>query len=83
MKITATAIIFFSSIAISLAGNFTPIAKNKIAQSGCSANCQNLFLQCLQVCGNNCLSTSTNKPVASRNCDTEQAICVKNCPPGT
>jgi hypothetical protein len=83
MKLSAAAIIFFSSITISFAGNFTPVPKNKIAQSGCSTACQNLFNVCLQVCGGNCLSTSPNKPAVGRNCDIEELLCLQNCPKGT
>jgi hypothetical protein len=86
MKLVAAAIILFFSITISVAGNFTPIPKNKIAQSNCVSQCQNLFNLCLLVCGQFCLSdvldklTPPNKPVVFRNCDLERVICVRNCP---
>ena len=38
----AVAIILLSST-FSFAGNFTPIPKNKVAQIGCSTQCENLF----------------------------------------
>ena len=82
MKLIAAAIILFSSITFSFAGNYSPVSKNKIAQVGCVAVCQNLFNQCLNLCGNSCLSTSTNRLPVSRNCDIEQALCLQSCPKG-
>ena len=40
------AIILLSSATISFAGNFTPIPKIKIVQTGCAASCQNNFTVC-------------------------------------
>ena len=87
LKLGAAAIILFSSITISVAGSFTPIPKNKIAQSSCASQCQNFFNLCLLVCGQFCtsdvinnLTNLTNKPVVYRNCDLERAVCVRNCP---
>ena len=79
MKLAAAAIILLSSITTGLAGNFTPIPKNKIVQNFCFNNCQLTFLLCLSVCGNSCTSTSANKPVTSRNCDFELEACQRGC----
>jgi hypothetical protein len=81
MKLGATLIIlFYFSITTSFAGNFTPIPKSKIAQSGaCAANCQSLFNLCLQLCGSSCLSTSTNRLPVTRNCDFERDACLRGC----
>jgi hypothetical protein len=79
LRLSAAAIILSSSITICLAGNFTPVPKNKIAQGGCALNCQVLFNQCLQLCGSNCFSTSSNRLPVSRNCDVEQIICLQGC----
>ena len=81
MKQIVAAIILLSSITTSFADNFTPIPKNKIAQSqfNCSANCQILFNQCLQLCGFSCVSTSTNRLPVSRNCDVERDLCFLSC----
>ena len=79
LRLSAAAIILLSSITISFAGNFTPIPKNKIAQGGCALNCQTLFNQCIQLCGSSCVSTSSNRLPASRNCDFEQAQCLQGC----
>ena len=79
MKQVVAAIILLSSITTSFAGNFTPIPKNKIAQFNCAANCQTLFNQCLQLCGNSCLSTSINRLPVSRNCDVERDLCILSC----
>ena len=43
------AIILLSSATISFAGNFTPIPKNKIVQTGCGGMCQNNFAVCVQL----------------------------------
>jgi len=48
MKLSVAAILLFSSIATSFAGNFTPIPKNKIVQS-CAVNCQNSFDLCARL----------------------------------
>jgi hypothetical protein len=79
LGLSAAAIILLSSITISFADNFTPIPKNKIAQGGCALNCQNLFNQCIQLCGSSCVSTSSNRLPVSRNCDVEQALCLQGC----
>ena len=79
MKLSVAAVILFSSITFGFAGNFTPTPKNKIAQGGCALNCQALFNQCLQVCGSNCSSFSTNKPATARNCDVERDFCLQGC----
>jgi hypothetical protein len=72
MKLTVAAVILFTSVTTSFAGNFTPIPKNKVAQS-CFATCQIQFQLCLSVCGNACVSTSLNRLPASRNCDLRPA----------
>jgi hypothetical protein len=38
-----------------------------------------LFNQCLQLCGNSCLSTSINRLPVSRNCDVERDLCILSC----
>ena len=43
------AIILLSSATISFAGNFTPIPKVKMAQTGCAASCQNNFNVCVNL----------------------------------
>ena len=43
------AIILLSFGTISFAGNFTPIPKNKIVQTGCGGMCQNNFAVCVQL----------------------------------
>ena len=43
------AIILLSSATISFAGNFTPIPKIKMAQTGCAASCQNNFNVCVNL----------------------------------
>jgi hypothetical protein len=80
MKLTFAAVILFTSVITSFAGNFTPIPKNKVAQTqSCSANCQFAFLLCLQICGNACVSTALNRLPASRNCDFELEACQRGC----
>ena len=50
MKLSAAAIILFSSTTISFAGNFTPIAKGKIVQSqACFNNCNTAFDLCVRL----------------------------------
>ena len=49
MKLGVAAIVLFSSVATSFAGNVTPIPKMKIAQTGCAAACQNNFNVCVNL----------------------------------
>jgi hypothetical protein len=80
MKLSVAAVILLTSITNSFAGNFTPIPKNKVAQTqSCPANCQFAFLLCLQICGNACVSTPLNRLPASRNCDFELEACRRGC----
>jgi hypothetical protein len=80
MKLTVAAVILLTSITNSFAGNFTPIPKNKVAQTqSCSANCQFAFQLCLSICGNACVSTALNRLPASRNCDFELEACQRGC----
>ena len=78
MKVTVAAVILFASVTTSFAGNFTPIPKNKVAQS-CLAACAIQFQVCLQLCGIACVSTSLNRLPASRNCDFELEYCQRGC----
>jgi hypothetical protein len=79
MKLTVAAVmLLFTSVTTSFAGNFTPISKNKVAQS-CFATCQIQFQLCLSVCGNACVSTALNRLPASRNCDFELEACQRGC----
>jgi hypothetical protein len=80
MKLTVAAVILFTSVTTSFAGNFTPIPKNKVAQStSCFITCQITFQFCLSVCGSACVSTSVAKPPVSRNCDFELEACQRGC----
>jgi hypothetical protein len=80
MKLTVAAVILFTSVTTSFAGNFTPIRKNKVAQSSsCFTTCQIAFQLCLAVCGNACVSTSATKPPVTRNCDFELEACQRGC----
>ena len=79
MKITVAAVILFTSVATSFAGNFTPIPKNRVAQAACSAACQLAFQACLQVCGSGCQSLRADRPRITRNCDFELDACQRGC----
>ena len=86
MKLTVAAIILLSSIATSFAGNFTPIPKNKIAQS-CSATCQNLFNLCVKLnvpppqppptAGTQ--QTTPTPPLIVGNCQGDLTLCLLSC----
>ena len=81
MRLGIVAIILFTSVTTGLAGDFTPIPKNKIAQLGanCVVRCDNLFNLCLQLCGSSCVATSINRLPVSRNCDFERDFCLIGC----
>jgi hypothetical protein len=71
MKLSAAAIILFSSTTISFAGNFTPIPKGKIVQSqACFNNCQTAFNLCVRLRGGS---------TVGRNCETELSFCQTAC----
>src|SRR5262245_11899256 len=75
MKITVAAVILFTSVTTSFAGNFTPIPKVRVVQAACSAACQLAFQACLQVCGTGCQSLRADRPRITRNCDFELDAC--------
>ena len=88
MKLSAAMIILFASIQASFAGNFTPIPKNKIAQTACSNNCQTAFALCVRLRGIGAppptLGTQQVAPAApplviGANCELDQAACLRAC----
>lgn len=93
MKLNVAAIILFSSIATSLAGNFTSIPKNKVVQNLqlCSAKCQNNFALCVQLRGTQSQPIATpgttpstpptisTTPAIGPNCEGDQTLCLLSC----
>jgi hypothetical protein len=95
MKLNVAAIILFSSVATSFAGNFTPIPKNKVVQNLqlCSAKCQNNFALCVQLRGTQFQpivtpgTTPSTPPTISTtpalgigpNCEGDQNLCLLSC----
>jgi hypothetical protein len=72
MKLSAAAIILFSSTTICFAGNFTPIPKSKIVQSqACFDNCQTAF--------NLCVRLNAGSTTVGRNCQSELSFCQTAC----
>ena len=83
MKLVAAAIVLFSSTTTSVAGNFTPIPKNKIVQNTCFDRCQGEFELCLRLSGTNSICNGPfMNPSAKRCCDLEQNICQTKCQRG-
>ena len=71
MKLSAAAIILFSSTTICFAGNFTPIAKSKIVQSqACFNNCSTAFDLCVRL---------NSGSIVVRNCQSELSSCQTAC----
>ena len=88
MNLGVAAIILFSSIATSFAGNFTPIPKNKIVQNACSFNCQNNFDVCVRLrvpppppptAGTQQVGPSTPPLIVGPNCEADRNICLLAC----
>ena len=87
MKLSVAAIILFSSIATSFAGNFTPIPKNKIVQTGCAVACQSNFDVCVRLrippTPPPTVGTQQVAPpaplVVGPNCEGELNICLLRC----
>src|SRR5262245_53875430 len=93
MKPSVAAIILFSSIATSFAGNLTPIPKNKIAQTACPDKRQSAFDLCIRLRG-----TSPSQPIVTPgttpstppivaspgpgigpNCEMDRDLCLRSC----
>ena len=71
MKLSAAAIILFSSTTISFAGNFTPVPKGKIVQSqACFNNCNTAFDLCVRL---------NSGSIVVRNCQSELSSCQTAC----
>jgi hypothetical protein len=71
MKLSAAAIILFSSTTLSFAGNFTPIPKGKIVQSqACFNNCNTAFDLCVRL---------NSGSIVVRNCQSELSFCQTAC----
>jgi hypothetical protein len=71
MRLSAAAIILFSSTTISFAGNFTPIPKTKIVQSqACFDNCRTAFDLCVRL---------TAGSSVGRNCQSDLNFCQTAC----
>ena len=88
MKLVAATIILFMSTEASFAGNFTPIPKNKLAQTPCATSCQVLFDTCARLrapppppatAGTQQVAPQTPSVVIGPNCEFEQAACLRAC----
>src|SRR4029453_17781499 len=88
MKLSVAAIILLASIQASLAGNFTPIPKNKIVQSDCTPSCRAAFDTCVRVRGTGTLpptigtqqvATPAVPLVIGPNCEFDRDACVRCC----
>jgi len=72
MKLTAAAIILFSSTTIGFTGNFTPVPKGKIVQSqACFNNCSTAFDLCVRL--------NSGSVTVVRNCQSELSVCQTAC----
>jgi hypothetical protein len=86
MKFSVAAVVLFSSIATSFAGNFTPIPKNKIVQV-CAVNCQTAFDLCVKLSAPPPLppptvgtqQTTPTVPLVVGNCEGDLKICLLVC----
>jgi hypothetical protein len=88
MKLNVAAIILFSSIGISFAGNLTPNPKNKIVQNVCSINCQTRFDLCARLrvppppppptAGTQQVGPSTPM-IVGPNCESDRDLCLLAC----
>ena len=89
MKLGLVAIILFASTPASFAGNFTPIPKNKIAQTQCSTKCQVLFDTCDRLrtppppppptAGTQQVSPVVPPVIIGQNCEFERDTCLRAC----
>ena len=89
MKLSVVAIILFASTPASFAGNFTPIPKNKIAQTSCSTKCQVLFDTCTRLrtpppappptAGTQQVSPVVPPVIIGQNCEFERDTCLRFC----